>query len=62
MLESANGVIIPTTIQEQVERKLLEYSPIRGLARVISSASNMVFAIDGNGAIAQWVNRGRINS
>ena len=52
MLESANGVIIPTTIQEQIERKLKEFSPIRGLARVITSASNMAIAIDAEGATA----------
>ena len=60
MLESANGVIIPTTIQEQIERKLKEFSPIRGLARVITSASNMTIAIDAEGATATWVAEGAL--
>ena len=60
MLESANGVIIPTTIQEQIERKLKEFSPIRGLARVITSASNMTIAIDGEGATATWIAEGAL--
>ena len=60
LLGSDNGVIIPTTIQAQIERKLLEFSPIRSLARVISSASNMVIAIDAEGAVASWVAEGAL--
>ncbi len=60
MLEGANGVIIPTTIQEQIERKLLDFSPIRGLARVISSASNMTITIDATGAVATWTAEGAL--
>lgn len=55
LLESnTGGLVVPRTIQAEVERLLKLYSPIRNLARVVVSASNLTIPMELTGATANW--------
>lgn len=48
------SAVVPSSILGEVQRLLYLWSPMRQLARVISSNSNLTIAMDGNVATAAW--------